>query len=214
MLEQLHTTRRDAPTTRWAMLGATLALLALALSVAISVRLTPARAAMIKQTTPVAAVNQIQFHLDIFAPMTTASGATMGPMYAPTTSLVAPAHTLVTMTIVNHDLGDTPLGANSPYTQVSNVTDGVARVDGVPFTQIDQAKVAHTFTIPQLGVNVPIPGDSATGQASLTVTFSFMTGAAGVYDWRCMDPCGSGPGGWQGPMATMGQMMGTLTVTG
>ena len=166
---------------------------------------------------PVAGVNAApsnQLKLDIIAPMTMTNGSSMGPMYTPDANLVVPAHTLVTVTIINRDLGDTTMSPNSPYALVTSVTDGMARVDGSPYSKLDPAKVAHTFTIPRMGVNVPIPGDSATGQSSLTVTFSFMTGADGVFDWRCMDPCGNGPSGWEGPMATPGQMMGTLTVVG
>ena len=39
--------------------------------------------------------------------------------------------------------------------------------------------VSHTFTIAKLGLNVPIAPLSRT-------TFTFHTGAAGVYDWRCV----------------------------
>ncbi len=164
------------------------------------------------QPTKVSTVPTKHINLSIVATMTMPDGSTMGPTYLPTTSLYVPAHSMVTVTIVNYDIGDTDLPAGSPFANVSNVVGGSAKVDGASYTQLDITKVAHTFTIPQLNVNVPIPGDSATGASSLTVTFSFMTGAAGVYDWRCMDPCGSGSSGWGGPMATMGQMEGTLTV--
>ncbi len=164
------------------------------------------------QQTKVSTVPTKQINLSIVATMTMPDGSTMGPTYLPTTSLYVPAHSMVTVTIVNYDIGDTDLPAGSPFANVTNVVGGSAKVDGTSYTQLDITKVAHTFTIPQLNVNVPIPGDSPTGASSLTVTFSFMTGAAGVYDWRCMDPCGSGSSGWGGPMATMGQMEGTLTV--
>lgn len=135
-----------------------------------------------------------------------------GPSYLPTTDLVLPAHTLVTITIVNRDLGDTPLPAGSPFRQVTGTAGGVATVDGQAYRALDVSKVAHTFTIPQLGVNVPVPGDVPQGQQGITVMFSFRTGDAGTYMWRCMDPCGSGPYGWAGSMAMPGYMQGTLTV--
>ncbi len=134
-----------------------------------------------------------------------------GPSYSPT-SLALPANSLVTITIVNRDPGDTSLPATSPYGRVSGVVGNAAMVDGHTYSQLDQSKVAHTFTITQLGINVPIPGDAPQGQSIISVTFSFRTGAAGVYMWQCMDPCGGNPGGWGGPMATMGYMMGTLIV--
>jgi hypothetical protein len=134
-----------------------------------------------------------------------------GPAYTPG-NFALPANSLVTITIVNRDAGDTALPAESPYGRVSGVVGGVARVDGRAYSQLDGGKVAHTFTIPQLGVNVPIPGDTPQGQQGISVTFSFRTGAAGMYHWQCLDPCGGDPAGWGGPMATMGYMMGMITV--
>ena len=135
-----------------------------------------------------------------------------GPAYTPSTYFTVPAHTLVTITIVNDDQGDTPLPAGSPFGQVTGVIGGHALVDGAPYTALAADKVAHTFTMPGLGVNVPVPGDVPAGKSGITVTFSFETGAAGSYMWQCMDPCGSDPNGWGGPMAMKGYMMGMMTV--
>jgi hypothetical protein len=132
-----------------------------------------------------------------------------GPAYS-NTNLVLPAHTLVTLTIVNQDPGDTTLVP--PFGNVTGTAGGLAYVDGQPYSALDVTKVAHTFTISKLGVNVPIPGDPPKGHSDISVTFSFMTGNAGTYAWQCMDPCGAGPSGWGGPMATSGFMKGTLTV--
>jgi hypothetical protein len=63
--------------------------------------------------------------------------------------------------------------------------------------------VSHTFTIARLGVNVAIAPHAVT-------TFRFHTGNAGTYDWRCMDPCGSGAIGWGGAMAAKGYMEGSI----
>ena len=134
-----------------------------------------------------------------------------GPAYSPS-AWTLPANTLVTVTIVNHDPGDTSLPANSQFARIAGVTNNTAYVDGVAYTSLSPDKVAHTFTVPQLGINVPIPGDAPAGHQDITVTFTFKTGAAGSYIWQCMDPCGSGTSGWQGPMSTRGYMTGTLTV--
>jgi hypothetical protein len=133
------------------------------------------------------------------------------PGYRPGT-IVVPAHSLVTLTIRNYDLGDTPLPAGSPFTAVQGVMGGVAYADGHPYTALAPQKVAHTFTIQPLGINVPVPGDTATGKPYAEVSFTFRTGAAGLYYFRCFDPCGSGTIGWQGPMLTKGYMLGTMTV--
>ena len=135
------------------------------------------------------------------------------PAYAPNT-LVVPAHSLVTITIRNYDLGDTPLPKGSPFTTVQGIVDGVAHADGHAYAALAPEKVAHTFTIQQLGINVPVPGDTATGKPYAEVSFTFRTGASGTYYFRCFDPCGSGAIGWQGPMVTKGYMLGTLTVQG
>lgn len=139
-------------------------------------------------------------------------GALDGPAYTPNTDLTVPAHSLVTITIINNDPGDTALSAGSPFNTVQGVVGGVASFDGKPYKALAPDKVAHTFTVPLLGVSVPIPGDIPAGHKTITVTFTFRTGAAGTYYWQCMDPCGSGTDGWGGPMSATGYMRGALTV--
>ena len=135
------------------------------------------------------------------------------PAFAPST-VVVPAHSLVTVTIRNYDLGDTSLPKGSPFTMVQGMVGGVAYADGHAYAALAPEKVAHTFTVPQLGLNVPVPGDTTTGKPYVEVRFTFRTGAAGSYYFRCFDPCGTGAIGWQGPMVTKGYMLGTLTVQG
>jgi hypothetical protein len=133
------------------------------------------------------------------------------PAYAPNT-LVVPANSLVTITIRDGDMGDTPLPQGSPFTTVQGTVGGVAYADGHAYTALAPDKVAHTFTIPQLHINVPLPGDTTTGKPYGIVSFTFRTGAAGSYYFQCFDPCGTGTNGWEGPMITKGYMRGTLTV--
>ena len=128
------------------------------------------------------------------------------------TNLVVPANSLVTVTIHNYDLGDTPLPNGSPFGKVQGTIGDVAQAEGVTYTALPLDKIAHTFSVPQLGLNVPIPGDAPRGAAYSSVTFTFHTGKAGTYTFRCFDPCGTGATGWMGPMLTKGYMVGTLTV--
>jgi hypothetical protein len=138
--------------------------------------------------------------------------ATNFPAYMATSPTALPANTVVTVTIRNFDLGDDALPANSPFLQVQGVT-GAATMDGKPFTTLDASHIAHTFTIPQLHLNVPISGDPVGDATFVTVNFSFKTPAApGAYTFQCYVPCGTGDSGWQGPMATMGFMQGTISV--
>ncbi len=135
------------------------------------------------------------------------------PAYSPS-NLVLPANSLVTITLRDYDMGDTPLPKGSPFTKVQGIVGGVAYADGHAYTALAPDKIAHTFTMPQLNINVPLPGDTTTGKPYGLVTFTFHTGAAGIYYFRCMDPCGTGSNGWQGPMLTKGYMLGFMTVQG
>lgn len=165
------------------------------------------RTTMIAHTTPVE--RHVQVHTDIL--INQAGFQKDWPAYS-TTNLVVPANSLVTVTLRNYDLGDTPLANNSPFAQVQGTINGMAMADGKTYTSLASDKVAHTFTIPQLHVNVPVPGDAAKGASFTTVIFTFHTGKAGTYTFQCFDPCGTGPMGWMGPMMTKGYMTGTLTV--
>jgi heme/copper-type cytochrome/quinol oxidase subunit 2 len=133
------------------------------------------------------------------------------PAYSPS-KLVLPANSLVTITLRDYDMGDTPLPKGSPFTTVQGIVGGVAYADGHAYSALAPDKIAHTFTMPQLNINVPLPGDTTTGKPYGLVTFTFRTGAPGIYYFRCMDPCGTGNSGWQGPMLTKGYMLGFLTV--
>ena len=135
------------------------------------------------------------------------------PAYSPT-NLVVPANSLVTVTIRDYDLGDTPLPQGSPFTSVQGTVNGIATVDGQHYASLAPEKVAHTFTIPQLHINIPLPGDAPKGASYDTVTFTFHTGKAGSYTFQCFDPCGTGSSGFEGPMVTKGYMLGTLAVQG
>lgn len=130
------------------------------------------------------------------------------PAYSPS-NLVVPAHSLVTITLHDYDLGDTALPNDTPFATVQGTIGGVAYLNGMPYTSLAPDKIAHTFTIQQLHVNVPLPGD---GKVSDSITFAFHTDNVGTYMFECFDPCGTGSTGWEGPMVTKGYMMGMLIV--
>jgi hypothetical protein len=130
------------------------------------------------------------------------------PAYSPN-NLTVPANSLVTVTLHDYDLGNTPLPEGSPFTSVQGTVGSVAYLNGHPYTSLAREKIAHTFTIPELHLNVPFPGD---GKESDIITFTFRTGKAGSYMFQCFDPCGTGSSGFDGPMSSKGYMMGMLTV--
>lgn len=135
------------------------------------------------------------------------------PAYMPTSPTALPANTVVTVTIRNFDVGDDALPTGSPLLQVQGTTNNIAVADGKTYTALDATHVSHTFTISQLHLNIPIPGDPVGDANHVTVTFTFRTPAkAGTYTFQCYVPCGTGSSGFDGPMATMGFMRGTVTV--
>ena len=133
------------------------------------------------------------------------------PAFSPS-NLVMPANSLVTLTIRDHDLGNTALPQNSPFTTVQGTIGNSATVDGQKYVSLAPDKIAHTFTIPQLNMNIPLPGEGVKSKDFNTVTFTFRTGGTGRYTFRCLVPCGTGPMGMMGSMQTQGYMLGTFTV--
>lgn len=139
------------------------------------------------------------------------------PRYAPS-AITVPAGKAVTLVIADFDDAATPLPAASR--SYDNVQGGTETVNGRAVTSISNTVIAHTFTVPSLGINVPIPmatdqgsGSSATVVPSIvTFTFTFTPSKSGSFTWQCYTPCGSGSAGTSGPMATPGFMRGTLTV--
>jgi hypothetical protein len=141
-----------------------------------------------------------------------------------TTILKVPAHTLVTVTIYQFD---TATGLRNPFlAQIRGTQGGVATINGKPVSVVNPDDASHTFTIPDLGLSVPLPGidTSAKNQCSAgpctqaeahnTITFSFMSPGRGTYRWQCFVPCGfKSVFGNGGPMQTLGWMSGELEVT-
>jgi hypothetical protein len=143
-----------------------------------------------------------------------------------TTLWDVPAHTRVNVTVYEYDTGS-PL-RNQVLGHITGTIGGTADLNGKPVSLVNSNAgngVAHTFTIPTLGVDVPLYGvpsssNNICGQAPCTtkyahnvITFSFMTPGVGQYPWQCFLPCGLGfLYGTGGPMQTIGYMDGFLKV--
>jgi len=145
-------------------------------------------------------------------------GHTEFPAFVPS-DFALPAHSTVIITVTNFDDATAlPKGAEQ-YAKVTGTLNGAATVTPIKagdpngsagvtksITSLKPADVSHTFTIPALGINVPIA-------AHARVVFVVKTGAPGHYYWRCFDPCGADPMGWGTAMAAKRNFMeGTLTV--
>ncbi|MDG6906399.1 MAG: hypothetical protein JRN20_11505 [Nitrososphaerota archaeon] len=134
-----------------------------------------------------------------------------------------PAHQLIKLVIVNYDDGPANL-TGSQYATVSgtknkvvteinndnvNSSQGAAGIQisgGQNVSSVSPDDIAHTFTVPQLGLNIPI-------MPSSTVVAYFTLNQAGTFTWFCMTECGSGPNGLEGAMSTPGWMTGSLVVS-
>jgi hypothetical protein len=152
--------------------------------------------------------------------------------YGPSTHIVLPAHTYVTMTLHVYDSGEK---LNNPYFgKVVGTVGGTITVDGVSQTSVSPEEVQHTFTLhglptrtqDPLFVNVPLPRvatddkdnflpttDAGTNHEGHTVVFSFLTGSKGEYVFNCEYPCGDGTYEKFGAaMSAYGYMSGKVTV--
>lgn len=128
-----------------------------------------------------------------------------------------PSHTLIQLLVVNYD---TPAPLPSQYSVVSGTVGNVVYLlngtaaagnfsasDSNAVSSMDpNSQVSHTFTIPKLGINIPIAANS-------TEIADFYINQTGTFAWQCEDPCGFGPTGWLGPMAAAGWMLGSVTVS-
>jgi len=136
-------------------------------------------------------------------------------------NIVLPANSLIEVTIINYDNGTANVSqqyatvtgtVNNQVTIINNTlvnstyrNNGIAISGAWTTSSVNPADIAHTFTVSGLGLNVPVVPSSVE-------EFSFHTGGENTYTWQCEAPCGAGPTGWAGAMATVGWMTGTITV--
>jgi len=151
-----------------------------------------------------------------------------------TTLFQVPAGSRVNVTILGYD-GCTPL-RNPFWGKITGTIGNVEYINGKPAPVLDSwnnCSVAHTFSIPGIGLNVPVaspttladnnnlcgaspctPIEGGKPVPHTTVTFSFNTPKTpGDYFWQCRVPCGLGYlDGFGGPMQTIGFMTGQMEV--
>jgi hypothetical protein len=134
-----------------------------------------------------------------------------------------PAHSLVRITVYQFD---SATGLRNPFlSQVQGTVGNVMQLNGKTTRAVDPDQASHTFTVPQLGIVVPLPGVAEDAknqceempcsfkQAHQTVSFTIRTGEPGRYRWQCFVPCAAGfVQGFGGPMQTIGYMDGFINV--
>ena len=141
-------------------------------------------------------------HATTFVNLTIALDAANGfPRFTPANFTVAPGRVVVT--IEDQDAVAQWTGCTC---NVTGTLGGVEYVNGTAWSSVRAANVAHTFTVPSLGLNVLIPGQSV-------VQFSFETATAGSLAWMCIAPCGAGSDPYTSPpMGVPGYIAGTILV--
>ena len=134
-----------------------------------------------------------------------------------------PAHRLIQLTIFSYDTPTPGVSAQSGVvagtvggmmsfyngtlaTGMDNETMNQVMSIGMNVTSVPAGSVAHTFSVPQLGINIPVVGGS-------TEIAYLMFDQAGTFTWVCATPCGFGPDGSGGAMSAPGWMIGQLTVS-
>jgi heme/copper-type cytochrome/quinol oxidase subunit 2 len=86
-----------------------------------------------------------------------------------------------------------------PFTLYNDTNSGEVALQYTQGETISHLEISHTFSIPDLQVNIPIPPDTM-------VVFTYTFSTPGVYTYLCTTPCGPG-------MGLAGYMLGYVTVT-
>lgn len=86
-----------------------------------------------------------------------------------------------------------------PFSLYNNTDSGQVALQYTQGQTISNMAISHTFSIPDLQVNIPIPVDTM-------VVFTYTFSTPGVYAYLCTTPCGPG-------MGLTGYMLGYITVT-
>ncbi len=173
------------------------------------------------------------YYITLLETMNNSMNNTMQPRFfivsngylLPATNISLPSHTLIALTVISYDT-PTP-GTPTTYSNVTGTVGNVITfINGTSATgmmvnasssmqmmgnweanvsSIPAGEIAHTITITQIGLNIPIEG-------GFTEIAKFYVNSTGSYTWQCMSPCGTGSSGWGGAMATPGWMTGTFYI--
>ncbi len=172
------------------------------------------------------------YYMTLVETMNDSMGGMMQPRFfivgqdglIPAVNISLPSHTLIALTVISYDT-PTP-GTPNTYSNITGtIGNAITLVNGTSatgmmmnasskqtmgnwetnVTSIPTGAIAHTITVAQLGLNIPIEG-------GFTEIAKFYVNSTGSYIWQCMSPCGTGSSGWGGAMSTPGWMTGTFYV--
>jgi len=88
---------------------------------------------------------------------------------------------------------------STPFTIYNDTAAGQVAVQYTQGETVSNLAISHTFTVPDLQIDIPIPPDTM-------VVFNYTFNTPGVYSYLCTTPCGPG-------MGLSGYMLGYITVT-
>lgn len=128
-----------------------------------------------------------------------------------------PARRLIQLTIISYDT-PTP-GSQSQDAKVTGtvgnsiylINSTIASMSdptmqwGTNVSSVPVSSLAQTFSIPSLGINIPVPG------GDMVTTYLYFN-QPGAFEWLCLTPCGLGPNGGNGAMTQPGWMQGQINV--
>jgi uncharacterized membrane protein YphA (DoxX/SURF4 family) len=124
------------------------------------------------------------------------------PQYSPANFTVPTGRVVFTIT----DL-DSPMNWSQCPCVVSGTDRSEELVNGTPTHVVDSQNVAHSFNVPNLSLEVYMPGLSV-------VQFTVDLVNPGTFQWFCTAPCGAGSNAYTTPpMGVPGFMTGTMTVS-
>jgi heme/copper-type cytochrome/quinol oxidase subunit 2 len=102
--------------------------------------------------------------------------------------------------VVNGTSANSILVASNDNINSTEGPSGIIVRGGQNVTSVSADSVSHTFTVPSLNLNIPVP-------VSSTVVAYFTVDRAGTYAWFCMTACGDPA------MSSMGWMTGSLAAS-
>jgi len=88
---------------------------------------------------------------------------------------------------------------STPFTIYNDTASGQVAIQYTQGETVSKLPISHTFTVPDLQIDIPIPPDTM-------VVFTYTFNTPGVYSYLCTTPCGPG-------MGLAGYMLGYITVT-
>jgi len=134
--------------------------------------------------------------------LTVTLNATNGwPQYSPANFTVHTGRVVFTI----HDY-DSPTSWPQCDCVVSGTEGGVEYINGTAVHTVPTSNVAHTFSVPDLGIAVFSPGNDST-------RFTVDLINPGQFLWFCFAPCGAGSNPYSTPpMGVAGYMTGTMTI--